>query len=254
VAGIAALLDSALAAGDASELRAELLGGSRLPGPRLNLALVREFAGAVEELVRRPQPPTDALVDLIDGWAALSSADAPGDEPAVILPCAAIAAYGEVAVARPAWWSDEMGKLRRAASDSRWRVREVVAMALQRVLRHDWDRTVAALRTWAEDPDPLVVRAAVAAVAEPSLVREAARGLDAEAVQRDAVASLAALPAVERRRDDVRTLRQALGFTISVVVAATGDGALLDELASSGDPDLQWVARQNRKKARLRSR
>jgi hypothetical protein len=252
VARIGALLDAALVSGDASELRAELLAGSRLPGPRLNLALVREFAGAVGEVVRQPQPPTDALVDLLDGWAALPPADAPGDGPVVILPCAAVAAYGDVAVARREWWSDEMEKLRRAASDSRWRVREVVAMALQRVLSHDWDRTAAVVRTWTEDPDPLVVRAAAAAVAEPSLLREADRGLDAEAVQRGAVARLAAVPAGERRRDDVRTLRQALGFTISVVVAATGDGAVLDELDSSGDPDLQWVARQNRKKARLR--
>jgi hypothetical protein len=140
VAGIAALLDAALVSGDASELRAELLAGSRLPGPRLNLALVREFAGAVGAVVRRPEPPTDALVDLLDGWAALSLADAPGDGPAVILPCAAVAAYGEVAVARPAWWPDEMAKLRRAASDPRWRVREVVAMALRRILTQDWDR------------------------------------------------------------------------------------------------------------------
>jgi hypothetical protein len=254
VAGIAALLDAALASGDASELRAQLLAGSRLPGPRLNLALVREFAGAVGAVVRQPEPPTDALVDLLDGWAALSPADAPGDGSAVMLPCAAVAAYGEVAVARPAWWSDEVAKLRRAASDPRWRVREVVALALQRILTHDWDRTVAALRTWADDADPLVVRAAVAAVAEPPLLREAGRAADAEAVQRAAVARLAAVPAGDRRRDDVRTLRQALGFTVSVVVAATGDAALLDELDQSGDFDLQWVGRQNRKRARLRGR
>jgi hypothetical protein len=253
VADVVALLETALA-GDPSKLRAALLAGSRLPGPRLNLALVREFAGAVGAVVSRPDPPADALVALLDGWAALSPHDAPGDAPAVILPCAAIAAYGDVAVARPAWWSDEMAKLRRAASDARWRVREVVAMALHRVLAHDWYRTASELRAWTDDADPLVVRAAAAAVAEPPLLRVAARAVDAEMVQRGALARLAAVPAVERRRDDVRTLRQALGFTVSVVVAATGDLSLLDELARSDDPDLQWVARRNLKKARLRTR
>ena len=55
-----------------------------------------------------------------------------------------------------------------------------------------------------------------------------------------------------RRASSVRVLRQALGFTVSVIVAATGDFALLEEMAASGDPDLVWVARENLKKARLR--
>ena len=50
----------------------------------------------------------------------------------------------------------------------------------------------------------------------------------------------------------VRVLRQALGFTVSVVVAATGDFALLEDMAASGDPDLRWVVRENLKRHRLR--
>jgi hypothetical protein len=46
-------------------------------------------------------------------------------------------------------------------------------------------------------------------------------------------------------------LRKGLGYTISVTVAATGDFTFLDELASSDDPDLQWIATQNLKKSRL---
>jgi hypothetical protein len=48
-------------------------------------------------------------------------------------------------------------------------------------------------------------------------------------------------------------LRTALGFTVSVTTAATGDFDLLDEMASSGDADLRGAARQNAKKARLRA-
>jgi hypothetical protein len=121
---MAALLEAALATGDASGLRARLTARSGLPGS-LDLALLQEFAAAVGAVVRRPEPPTDALVALLDGWAALTPDEAPGDDPAVILPCAAVAAYGEVALARPEWRDDEVAKLRRAASDPRWRVREV---------------------------------------------------------------------------------------------------------------------------------
>jgi hypothetical protein len=40
-------------------------------------------------------------------------------------------------------------------------------------------------------------------------------------------------------------LRKALGFTVSVAVAATGDFGLIEELAAAatGDPDLRWVVR-----------
>jgi len=46
-------------------------------------------------------------------------------------------------------------------------------------------------------------------------------------------------------------LRQALGFTVSVAVAASGDFELLESMAASGDPDLRWVVRENLKKRRL---
>ena len=70
-------------------------------------------------------------------------------------------------------------------------------------------------------------------------------------VQRRAAHRLHAVPAAQRRTEPVRVLRQALGFTIGVAVAATGDFTLLRELAESGDADLEWVVRENLKKSRL---
>jgi hypothetical protein len=124
--------------------------------------LVASFADAVAAVVPDAAAAgmVDALEARLDGWAALSSGEAPGDQPAVILPCAAVAAYGAVGAVRPDWWGDETAKLRRAASDERWRVREMVVLALQRLLRADWDRTGELLRSWLDDPDPLVVQAA----------------------------------------------------------------------------------------------
>ena len=243
-----ARLAEALATGDDSALRATLTSHSGLPGARMNLRLVGDFAEAVGAVVLRPDPPVQRLEDLLDGWAA---EDAAGDEPEVILPCAAHAAYGEVGAVRPDWWDDEIAKLRRGATDDRWRVREVVAQALQRLLDADWPRTIDALLAWAADPDPLVVRAAAAGVAEPRLVRAKPAARDAVEVQRRAVATYRSLPPERRRRDDAKALRQALGFTLSVPSAVTGDLTLLDELASSGDRDLEWIARQNLGKSRL---
>ncbi len=262
---LAAALDSALTTGDAGPLAAMLQAHSGLPGPRLNLSLVAGFADLIGERVQGPAVPVARLEALLDGWASSPPTAAPGDQPPVILPCAALVAYGEVGARRPEWWGDEMAKLRRAAPDSRWRVREAVVFGLQRLLAADWERTVAALAVWAADEDPLVARAAAAGVAEPPLLGvdaptgtatagagAADRVEAASAVLRAAIANLARRPAAERRRDPVRKLRQALAFAPSVVVAAGGDLTLLDEMVRSGDPDLRWAARQNLGRARLK--
>lgn len=249
---LADLLDGALTNGDDRALRDALMAGSGLPGPRLALGLVASFAGAVGVIAARPDPPVDELERLLDGWRALSETEAPGDQPAVILPCAAVASYGEVAVTRPEWRDDEVRKLRAAASDPRWRVREIVAQALQRLLEAGWPETSSLLLSWAADPDPLVVRAAAAAVAEPRLVRDPDRARTAAGIQTAAASRYRALPPERRRADGGKTLRQALGFTISVPTAVTGDFTLLESLAETGDRDLRWVVRQNLRKARLR--
>jgi len=248
---LARYLADALETGDGGDLRARLQSGSGLRGPRPNLRLVREFAAAAGSVAGQPDPPVATLEALLDGWAAIGEDEAPGDQPAVILPCAAAAAYGEIAIVRPEWWADEMAKLRRAAPDPRWRVREAVATALQQVLDADWDRTAEALVEWAGGGEPPHARAAVTAVAEPRLLIDPSRHQAATQIQRRAVARLAATPAADRRAAPVRALRQALGFTISVVTAASGDFALLDQLVRARDPDLAWVARENLEKARL---
>jgi hypothetical protein len=251
MAKLGELLDRALASGDDAPLRNDLVQHSGLPGARLDLRLVATFAAAVGEVVRRPDPPVAALEVLLDRWAALPERAAPVDRPEVILPCAAVAAYGEVGAVRPDWWDDEVAKLGAAATDGRWRVREVVALALQRLLDADWHRTARVLLDWTAADDPLVVRAAAAAVAEPPLLRSEHRRASAAEVQRRAVDRLRAYPTQARRTPPVRVLRQALGFTVSVVVAATGDFALLEDMAASGDPDLRWLVRENLKKGRL---
>ncbi len=250
--GLSGLLRTAIRTADEGALRRHLLLGSGLPGPRLNLRLVEEFAAAVGTVLDDPGLDVDRLEALLDGWAALSPAEAPGDQPEVILPCAAVAGYGAAAAARPEWWADEIGKLRAAASDPRWRVRELVAAATQRVLAANWDRTITAVQDWAAGPDPLLTRAAAAAVAEPALLTEPRRTNRATRVQQAAVATYSAIPPADRRGDAARALRQALGFTVSVVTAASGDFALLAQLAGAADPDLRWIARENLRKARLR--
>ncbi len=253
-ADLGRLLASALQNGETTALESYLTGQSNLPGPRMNIPMVNAWAEVIGQAVRQPDLALERLESLLDGWAALSLTDAPVNQPREILPCAAISAYGRVAVVRPDWWDDEIGKLHRAASDPRWRVREMVAMALQRTLAADWSRTITVLQDWLKSDDPLVIRASAAAVAEPPLLKTSAKARDALAIQKQAIAWLGNLPPERRREENVRTLRQALGFTLSVAVAAEPSAGLpyLKELATSSDEDIKWIVKENLKKNRLK--
>ena len=98
----------------------------------------------------------------------------------------------------------------------------------------------------------LVQRAAVAAVAEPRLLRDPAAAQAALAVLKTVTATLLGAP--DRRSPEFGTLRQGLGYAWSVVIVATPEAGkrAFAELARSTDADLCWVVRENLKKNRLR--
>lgn len=201
---------------------------SGLPGPRANLELV---AACAEEA-----DPARAT-ELIDS----------GDEFATMC--------GIVALGRHLGAGDEtpLGLLHRFAIDDRWRVREAVAMAVQRACDDDPERGFQLADEWSADPDPLVRRAAVAAVCEPKLLRSkhyARRALDLlDRVTDD----LVRIPTAERSARPVRTLRQALGYGWSVAIAADPINglAIFGRWEALPDKDIAWVVRENQKKARF---
>ena len=202
---------------------------SGLPGPRGNLELVA--ACGEEASVRR----AEALL-------------ATGDEFATVC--------GIVALGRHLGQGDDthLGVLHAHAADGRWRVREGVAMALQRAADDAPDRAFAIAEEWAADPDPLVRRAAVAAVCEPRLLVDATFARRALRLLDRVTSALASSPAGDRRAAGLRTLRQALGYGWSVVIAALpAEGlAAFHRLQGIDDPDVAWITRENLKKARLR--
>jgi hypothetical protein len=250
---IRAILNAYMDGHPSDSLAHFLMEKSNLPSPRMNVTLVEAFADVVGEFVTRPKLNVGRLAALLDSWAAIPIGDAPVNHPREILPAAAALAYGQVAVTRPDWWGDEVAKLKRAASDKRWRTREMVATAWQRLLEADWPRASEALVSWASNGTPLEVRAAVSAVAEPRLLGNKAHAEDALSVQAEGANRFLNIPEERRRDDDVRVLRQALGFTLSVVTAASPETGfhLMEELAALPDIDMIWIIRENMKKKRL---
>jgi hypothetical protein len=204
---------------------------SGLPGPRGNLELVQAAADMGDELAFRE-------------WITIGSGDHPTDE--FVSMCGIVGLGRLVAEGR----EDLVDELRVHASDPRWRVREAVAIALQRVGDANTDLLFQIARDWIADRG-YVQRAAIAAVSEPRLLKPREAGRSAVDIVDAATANLANMP--DRRSDEFRTLRQALAYCWSVVVA--GDPPYgrprMEHWIASTDPDVRWLLRENLKKARL---
>lgn len=211
----------------ANGVAAYLVAHSGLPGPRGNLTLL-DAAGDVL--------PRDLALELCGE----------GEEY--------LACCGTVTLGRLLLEGDRslVVRLSALAADERWRVREAVAIAAQRVGDGDPALLRELVATWTADPDPLVVRAGVAAICEPRLLRIPETAAAALAACQAATDHLVNTPSQRRRDPAVRTLRQALGYCWSVAVAGDPDAGLAAFAALDvADPDIAWVVRENRRKKRL---
>ena len=200
---------------------------SGLPGPRANIELAQAAADEGDPAM------FDALIGTDDEYLVFCG----------VLGLGRLLAEGQ----------DTSARLRDHATDARWRVREAIATALQRLGDADPARLVQLAGDWAGDDDPLVQRAAAAAVCEPRLLARPETQACALDVCVRATRWLAGLPADRRRDDDVRVLRQALGYCWSVAVAAHPAAGLplFLALAEVDDKDVAWIVRENGRKARL---
>jgi hypothetical protein len=141
-------------------------------------------------------------------------------------------------------------RLRPFAGDPRWRLREATAMALQRIGQQDIDFLLEIADDWSTG-SWLEKRAAIAALAEPALLANPAvihRALDLF----DRV-TIALQNAQNRKDQQLKVLRQGLGYGWSVVVAALPEEGTrrMERWLLSEDPDIRWVMRENLRKNRL---
>jgi hypothetical protein len=244
---------------DVAALEDYLIDHSNLPGRRGNLEMAWAFADEVAALCHDPGVSLSRSYVAMEWllWVLMNryppnlfggDPDSPLQMPQF---CGALA-YGEWAVV---FRHVEAGviTLLELARSPLWRIRESAAMGLQRMLDGYWGGVFRRMRRVSLDARAYEWRALVAGVAEPDLLTESARALDALDLHYDALAYLRRLPAEARRRDPVRAFRQGLGYTISVVVAATPEAgfAQMRAWAAWDDPDVTWALRENLKKKRL---
>ena len=244
---LASLVERALV-GDPRPLEFYLREQSRLPGARANLELVNDVSHLLAVLTSEQPDKVQALLDYLIRNDHIES-----NTPAEFVMLCGIVASGACAAAQPGWRGETFELLGQHACSTSWRIREGVALAYQRLLPAAPQETINCLTGLAANGNYYQQRAAVGAIAEPPLLHTPDIIAAALTIQQVVLGRLHLAPGADRKREDFRTLRQALGYTVSVVTAAAPEKGfvLMRNCAAWGDADIKWVLRENLKKKRL---
>ncbi len=211
-----------------------LLAESGLPGPRANLELMQVVADMGNEA-------------LFEAYLKYGPEEAPVNSPKMFLATCGIVGMGRLLAEGQI---ERLDVIRKHANDPRWRMREGVAMALQRLGDSDMDRLISEMEGWAHG-SLLEKRAAAAALCEPRLLRNNQPDGRTLAILDTITGSL--IGEEDRRSDDFKALRKGLGYCWSVaVVALPGEGkSLMEKWLDCDDKDIRWIMKENLGKARL---
>src|SRR2546423_8015752 len=198
-----------------------------LPGPRATLELVAAVAEEAD---------ADRL------WRLSASRDE-------FLALCGTAGLGRIALLEPETVMTWLGEL---ASDPRWRVREGVAIALQRLGRESMPKLLAEMKIWSRGAW-YAKRAAVAGLCEPALLKSNQDTVEVLAMLDQITRALSLAAPADRRDDGFRVLRQALGYGWSVAAAAAPKNAkpYLEKWIRAQDKDVAWVMKTNLSKSRM---
>lgn len=246
---LAPLVDRALA-GNVRPLEFYLREQSRLPGSRANLELMNELADLLAVMISDQPDEIRAMLRhlMSDERQRITS-----NTPAEFVVMCGVVASGVCAANYSLWWSETFELLGQYACSHLWRVREGVAIAFQHLLETACQETLHFLLILATQGNFFQQRAAITSVAEPRLLHTPELIDAALDIQQVVLERIHATPGAERKREDFRSLRQATGYTLSVVTAASPERgfALMHECATWNDADITWILRENLKKKRL---
>jgi hypothetical protein len=211
-----------------------LMQESRLPGPRANLELA--FAVALE-----------GTEDQILRFAHLDSEEAPHNTQEEFLSFCGVLGLGYLAARGE---GENFPILRDRASDSRWRIREAVALGLQKYGQTSIERLLEMMEEWSKGT-LLERRAVVASLCEPSLLVDRIHASRIMDIIQEVTASI--LGEKDRRSEEFKALRKGLAYGWSVAVAAQPSigKPRMEKWIGSQDSDIRWIMKQNLKKKRL---
>ena len=211
-----------------------LMKESGLPGPRANLELAQTVAD-------------EGTLDLFQRYLAYTPDRASTNSPEVYLVVCGVVGLGRLLAEGDL---DQLAVLRDCANDPRWRVREAVAMGLQRLGDADMPALLKVMNEWVKGT-LLERRAAAAALCEPRLLKDSKHAKRVLKLLDTITTSI--MREKDRKCEDFRILRQAMGYCWSVaVVALPSEGKpAMEKWLVNSDVDVAWIMRENLKKNRL---
>ena len=213
---------------------AYLLKESGLPGPRGNIELAQVVADEGDR-------------DLFERYLAYTAEKAPVNSPNEFLAFCGIVGFGRLLAEGDI---DLLNILRQYASDPRWRIREAVAMALQRWGDVDMEHLITAMREWSNG-NPFEQRAAAAGLCEPRFLGNAQHAKSVLDILGKITSSIKRIK--DRRSEGFIALKKGLGYCWSVaVVALPSEGkALMEKWSTDTDADIRWIMKENLNKKRM---
>lgn len=209
-----------------------LMENSHLPGPRGNLELLYEFAKNADE----------KTIDKCLGFIKPDTANSPEEFVGM---CGVLGH----AVAYRNDNEETLAFLAKYASHASWRIREAVAMGIQEISVGNLEATIANIGTLASG-NRLEQRAVVAGLCEPKLLKD--KKLDRKVLA--TILSITKTLAHDEKISEAEdSLRKALGYGWSVVIAATPDDGKkeFEKLFDLRGKHVRWIIRENLKKNRL---
>ena len=207
---------------------------SGLPGPRGNLELAQVVVDEGNQ-------------ELFERYLLLTPEKAPENTQEVFLAFCGVVGLGRLVAEGKRKY---LLPLRKLSSDPRWRIREGVAMALQRLGDIDMELLIDEMDRWSKG-GPLEQRAAAAALCEPRLLNKEEYGKRTLKILNVITSSIRIQK--DRKGDEFIALRKGLGYcwSVAVVASPTYGEELMEKWIASEDKDIRWIMKENLKKNRL---
>ncbi|MGD2034505.1 MAG: hypothetical protein PVF73_05575 [Bacteroidales bacterium] len=207
---------------------------SNLPGKRGNLELLEAIVQLGDE-------------SFFNECLTYDEITFPTNTPGEFVACCGITGIGKIIANGNDTY---FGLLKKYSSDSRWRVREGVAFALQIIGKKDFNRLITEMKKWKND-NLFVRRAIVAGLCEPALLRTKENAGEVLDLLFEITVDIRNVN--ERKDESFRVLKKGLGYGLSVAIAAWPEKGreLFEQLVKHRDKDILWVLKENLKKNRL---
>ena len=211
-----------------------LLDHSNLPGPRGNLELLQAVLELGDE-------------SLYKTCLTYTQTVAPTDTPGEFVATCGTTGLGKLIANGKSEYFDI---LKKQAADSRWRVREGVAFALQYLGKQNISLLLDKMKKWMKD-NLYVQRAVVAGLCEPVLLKDPVHAEQVLDILYDIIMNIRTIE--DRKDESFRVLKKGLAYGLSVIVAAYPEKGkqTFAELMKIKEKDIQWILKENLKKNRL---